>query len=368
MAAVDLTSLSTEQKIGQLFFIGIPGPDFDQPTRKLIEEIRPGGVCLFARNIKELEQTRKLLDSICDAIEIQPLLSLDQEGGRVDRLRRVMTPMPAASQLRNASDANELGEIVGETLGLLGFNMDFAPVVDVIDDRRSDLINGLQTRGLGRSKDEVVSLAEAFLKGLMAHSVLGCIKHFPGLAAAAVDSHEELPVVPIVDRELDEVDLHPYRELFRSGSKISVMVAHAAYPNTRLQEVDDNGNLIPSSLSRRVVTALLRDELNFKGMVITDDMEMGAIVRNYGIGEACKMAINAGEDMLAVCASVDAIHEGYEAIRSAVESGEISETRLDESVERILTLKSSLVERPSFDPVRLNELSARIKDLNNNLN
>ena len=368
MAKVELSSLSIEQKIGQLFFIGVPGPELDCYTEELIARIQPGGVCLFARNIKGLSQTRELLDGLYSAIEIPPLLSLDQEGGRVDRLRRIMTPMPAASQLRNSSDARELGDIVGEATSLLGFNLDFAPVVDVIDDERGNLVNGLQSRGLGRSKDEVVEFAGAFLEGLDKSCLLGCLKHFPGLAASKVDSHEELPVVPITDAELEDVDLYPYRKLIASNPSVSVMVAHAAFPNTRLQEVDDNGKLLPSSLSRRVVTTLLRDELNFKGVAITDDMEMGAIVRNYGMGDACKMAINAGQDMLAICASVDAIHEGYDAVRSAVVSGEISRECLDESVDRVLGLKSRLSDRQSFNQASLAELSERIKNLNNSLN
>ena len=368
MPAVDVNSLSIEQKIGQLFFIGIPGPDLDEATRQLVADIQPGGVCLFARNIKELGQTSHLLDGLYSAVGVPPFLSLDQEGGRVDRLRRVMTAMPAASQLRTAADAAEHGSIIGEAISLLGFNMDFAPVVDVIDDSRSKLVNGLQSRGLGTSKEDVVEMAGAFLKSLDHHGLFGCLKHFPGLAAAEVDSHEELPVVPVGDEVLEEVDLLPYRELITSHPTASVMVAHAAYPNTRLQESDENGNLIPSSLSRRVVTTLLRDGLNFKGVAITDDMEMGAIVRNYGIGEACKMAIDAGQDMLAICASVDAINEGHRAISKAVRDGLISEARLNESVERILTLKLSLPERVEFDIARFDGLNQRINTLNNSLN
>jgi len=368
MPAIDLSSLSLERKIGQLFFIGIPGAELDAETQRLIADIQPGGVCLFARNIKQLKQTRDLLDGLNSAITVRPFLSLDQEGGRVDRLRRVMTPMPAPSQLRNAQDTGELGSIIGEALALLGFNMDFAPVVDVIDDERRKLVNGLQSRGLGNSKEEAVEMAHAFLHGLARSGILGCLKHFPGLAAAQVDSHEELPIVPLTDDELDEVDLVPYRKLIASNSTVSVMVAHAAYPNTRLQEFDDNGKLIPSSLSRRVVTTLLRDELNFKGVAITDDMEMGAIVRNYGMGEACKMAITAGQDMLAICASVDAINEGYQAVSGALEDGSISEDRLDQSVERILSLKSTIPGRSEYDAARLEALDQRIKNLNNNLN
>jgi beta-N-acetylhexosaminidase len=368
MQAIDFNSLSLEQKIGQFFFIGIPGPELDSATLDLIERVKPGGVCLFARNIKELNQTRSLLDGLYEAIEVPPFLSLDQEGGRVDRLRRVLSPMPAASQLRDGNDSLELGSIIGEAIGLLGFNMDFAPVVDVIDKERTDLVNGLQSRGFGRSKEEVVEMAGSFLKGLETFGILGCLKHFPGLAAAQVDSHEELPVVPIDEKELLEKDLFPYSEVLNRHHTASVMVAHAAYPNTRLQEQDVNGNLLPSSLSRRVVTTLLRDELNFKGVAITDDMEMGAIVRNYGMGEACKMAINAGQDMLAICASVDAIRQGYDAVRSAIENGEITDTRLDASISRIAELKGSLSDRTVFDEGRLSMLSERIKDLTNNLN
>ena len=145
MGGFDLTELSIEEKIGQLLFIGVPGAEFDPSTAELLETVRPGGICLFARNIRTAGQTRELLDGIRNSLNVVPLLSLDQEGGRVDRLRRVLTPMPAASQLRTAADARELGAITGEAISLLGFNMNFAPVVDVIDYSRKDLINGLQT-------------------------------------------------------------------------------------------------------------------------------------------------------------------------------------------------------------------------------
>ena len=368
MTGFDPNSLSTEEKIGQLFFIGIPGSEMDDATRRLIDDIKPGGVCLFARNIKSPGQTRQLLDSLGSSIRISPLLSLDQEGGRVDRLRRIITAMPAAAQLRNDKDAGELGAIIGETIRILGFNMDFAPVVDVIDESRRDLINGLQSRGFGDTAEQVVSMTSAFLDGLGRHKILGCIKHFPGLAAAEVDSHEDLPVVPIIEEVLRQKDLLPYSQLIASRPDVSVMIAHAAYPATGLQEIDDNGKLLPSSLSRRMVTSLLRDELNFKGVAITDDMEMGAIVRNYGIGEACKMAINAGQDMIAICASANSIKEGHAAVKAATESGAISEERIGVTLNRIATLKDKISGPVEFDEARLNELSERIQKLNQNLN
>jgi beta-N-acetylhexosaminidase len=352
-----LNSLSFEQKTGQLFFIGIAGPVIDQPTLELLNEVSPGGVCLFARNIKELSQTRDLLDGLRSALPATPFLSIDQEGGLVDRLRRVMTPMPAANKITNELDAAHLAEIIGETLRILGFNMDFAPVVDVIDDERSKYNNGLTSRTFGRSKEDAASFAAAFLSTLQANGIVGCLKHFPGLGASRVDSHEELPMVEIANDELFATDLIPYRELITSTNVNAVMVAHAAYPKVGLQESGQNGKLLPSSLSYNFITKLLREDLQFDGLVITDDLEMGAIVNNFGIGDACKMAITAGVDMLAICADPTAIREGYNAVRQAVESGEIGMDRIDESLVRIANVKAMLPDPPVFDPTRLHNIS-----------
>ena len=361
-------SLTIEQKIGQLFFIGIPGPNIDNLTRKLIAGVLPGGVCLFARNIKEAEQTRKLLDNLRELLPIEPFLSVDQEGGLVDRLRRIITPMPAANKIRTQQDAAELGRLVAEALRLLGLNMDFAPVVDVIDDSRASISNGLFSRTFGRSPEEVVELAGAFLSTLESGGCLGCLKHFPGLGASVVDSHEELPNVNISQAEFEAKDLFPYTKILSAGSPSAVMVAHAAYPKLDLQEVDQNAKLLPSSLSKNVVSGLLRGRFGFDRLVVTDDLEMGAILKNYGIGEACKMAIAAGVDVLAICAEVDSIYEGFNALSAAVAAGEISEERLEESLRRIAIAKSKLSEPLVFDQARLDSLSNRISEINVRLN
>ena len=306
----DLKALPIAEKVGQLFFIGIPGPELDTATKELLDEVKPGGICLFARNIREAAQTRELLDHIRGCLGTDPLLSLDQEGGIVDRLRRIMTPMPAAASLRTAKDAGELAEIIAETLRILGFNMDFAPVVDVVDAERAEYSRGLASRTFGNSKEDVSEFAGNFIESLQAGGVIGCLKHFPGLGAATVDSHEDLPQVEISEEEFTAADLFPYRELLRAGSVRAVMAGHTVFPNLALQERAQNGKLLPSSLSYNFVTTLLRGELAFDGLVITDDLEMGAIVKNYGIGDACNMAIAAGADMLAICADPDAIRDG----------------------------------------------------------
>lgn len=364
----DINSLSVEQKVGQLFFIGIPGPGIDDVTRRLIDEVSPGGVCLFARNINEAEQTRELLDGLRDLLPVEPFLSVDQEGGLVDRLRRIITPMPAANKIRAKRDAAEMGEIVAEALRILGFNMDFAPVVDVIDGSRVHIANGLFSRAFGNSPEEAVELAGAFLFTLESGGCLACLKHFPGLGASEVDSHDELPNVNVSRVEFEEKDLFPFKKLLLSESSAAVMVAHACYPKLDLQEADQNGKLLPSSLSKNIVSGLLRTELGFNGLVITDDLEMGAILKNYGIDDACKMAINAGVDMLAICAGVESIYSGFEAVSTAVASGEITEQRIDESLERIASAKSRLNEPLQFDPTRLDALSERVAEISARLN
>jgi beta-N-acetylhexosaminidase len=354
-------SLSIEKKIGQMFFIGVPSAEFDA-ARDLIEKIQPGGVCLFTRNIREAAKTRCLLDETAKASEIQPFLSVDQEGGLVDRLRRVFEPMPAISSLKTLSQAGKLAEITAEVLRRFGFNMNFAPVVDVSGTARQKFINGLNSRTFGDSKESAAEFGEIYLKTLEKNGVLGCLKHFPGLGASEIDSHEELPVINISQEELFTEDLFPYRHIKSSA----VMIAHAAFPKTDLQERDQNGKLLPSSLSFNFTTRLLRNELDFRGISITDDLEMGAIVKNYGIGEACKMAIGAGADMLAICNNPIAIYEGFAAVSEAVKAGEIGESRIEESAKRIAEVKSLIKSPLPFDENRLGDLSKEVLELKNN--
>jgi len=357
--------LTIQQKVGQLFFIGIAGTTVDDKAQALLDKINPGGICLFARNIKEARQTRELVDALRRRSKIELFLSLDQEGGLVDRLRRIITPMPAANLIPDSQTAGRFGAIVAEIVRILGLNMDFAPVVDVIDEKRETSNNGMFSRAFGRSAVETAELAGAFLSELQKGGCLGCVKHFPGLGATQVDSHEELPTVNVDERELRSIDLAPYARLIADGVVHSVMVAHAAYPNTGLQEQTADGKLLPSSLSKRVITGLLREELGFDGLVITDDLEMGAIVKNFGVGEACVMAVEAGADMLAICADEDRIVEGFESVLRAVESGRIDETMVSDSLTRIHAAKALLREPVDFDTVRLAQLSDSIGRLKN---
>jgi beta-N-acetylhexosaminidase len=278
----------------------------------------------------------------------------------------VITPMPSAqafTEKGNSETVEKMAEMTAEAIRILGFNMNFAPVVDVIDEQRSKFVNGLYSRGFGKSKEDVVRLASRYLETLQNRGCLATIKHFPGYGATETDSHEQLPTVNLSKEQLFETDLFPYFELFKSKQVFAVMVGHAAYPSIDLQEKDAQGRFLPSSLSRNFVTSLLRNELGFQNVVLTDDLEMGAIMENYGIGEAAKMALKAGNDFLLICADTQRMIEAYDSVKEAVESGEISESRINESLERIAKVKSLLQPPLPFDETRLRELSDDVKNL-----
>jgi beta-N-acetylhexosaminidase len=360
--------LTIEEKIGQHFFIGLIGNEINVENKQLLKDVLPGGICLFARNIRNAEQTRQFLNEVHEVLSVEPFLSVDQEGGLVDRLRRIITPMPSAASIQNLEEAKKLAEITNEVLLMLGFNMNFAPVVDVIDEHRTDNANGLYSRAFGKTKETAFELAEKYLDTLQNGGCLGCIKHFPGLGASLTDSHENLPIVNLTRDELFATDLLPYRKLLKSEKVHAVMIAHASYPLFDLQETDVNGKLLPSSLSFNIINNLLRSELNFQGLVISDDLEMGAILKNYSIGEACVTAINAGVDMVSICADPSKIREGFKAVVEAAKSGKISESIIDESLNRITQVKSLIKSPLPLDTTRLQFLSQEIAELNKKVN
>ncbi|HXD32437.1 MAG TPA: glycoside hydrolase family 3 N-terminal domain-containing protein [Pyrinomonadaceae bacterium] len=366
-------SLPLEQQIGQLFYIGLQGTELDQDARALLSEVNPGGVILFGRNVAAQQQVRKLLDDINASSRVPPLLGVDQEGGLVDRLRKIFTPMPAARVIREHGDlaaSRTLGRISGEVLRMLGFNMNFAPVMEIMTEERDLLSNGLYSRAFGRSPGEVLGYTTVYLRGLQATGCLGCLKHFPGIGAGEVDSHEQMPVVRLNHDDLIAQDLAPYIELFqRKDDRIRcVMVSHGGFPNIDIQKEVKGGAIVPASLNYDIVTKLLRQELGYRHLVMTDDLEMGAIARHCEIEEATVRAFTAGEDMLAICAQPDLIRRGYQALLKAARDGEIRKDRLHSSLRRIAAFKS-LVEPPlPLDLDRFKLLSEEIAQLNQKLN
>src|SRR5215813_4629697 len=373
MLAENLLALPIEQQIGQFLFIGLPGTELDADTRALIQEVKPGGIIIFGRNVAGPEQLRSLLDGVRELLPVTPLFGIDQEGGLVDRLRRIFTPMPAARKIREHGDlaaARALGRITGEVLRILGFSINFAPVMSIMTEDRDLLSNGLYSRSFGRSPGEVLGYTTVYMRGLQGTGLLGCLKHFPGIGSGEVDSHEEIPVVRLSHDDLIAQDLAPYIELFqRRDDRIRcVMVSHGGFPNIDIREETTGGLIEPASLNYNIVTKLLREELGYKHLVVTDDLEMGAIARHYEIEDAVVRATLAGEDMCLICATPDTIKRGYDGLLSAAQSGVLSELRIKQSLERIARTKTIMEPPVPLDLARFKSLSDEILKLNSKLN
>ena len=365
-------SLPFEQQVGQFFFIGLPGTEIDATARELIEEIKPGGIILFGRNIDAPQQVRQLLDDACALVPTRPLCGVDQEGGLVDRLREIFPPMPSARALRKHGDlagVRTLGRITGEILRMLGFDINFAPVMSIITQERSQLTNGLYSRSFGSSPGEVLGYTTVYMRGLQGTGCLGCLKHFPGIGAGAVDSHIEMPLVPLSRDDLLAQDLAPYIELFqRADDRVRVvMVSHGGFPNIDIKHGTTGGLIEPASISPRIVSKLLRQELGYKHLVVTDDLEMGAIAKQFEIEDAAVRAFDAGEDMLLICATPDTIRRGYHGLLKAARDKKISERRMQSSLRRIALTKSLAKEPLPLDMERYNQLSEEIGELNKRL-
>ena len=373
MLADTLYSLPLEQRIGQFFFIGLPGTELDNATRELIQEVQPGGIIVFGRNVAAPEQLRSLLDGVRELVPTPPLIGIDQEGGLVDRLRKIFTPMPSARTIRQHGDlaaARTLGRVTGEVLRMLGFNLNFAPVMSIMTDDRDLLSNGLYSRSYGRSPGEVLGYTTVYMRGLQGTGMLGCLKHFPGIGAGEVDSHEQMPIVKLSHDDLIAQDLAPYIELFqrRDDRVRCVMVSHGGFPNINIKEETTGGLLEPASLNHAIVTELLREELGYKHLVVTDDLEMGAIARHCEIEDAAVRAFLAGEDMLLICADPEKIRRGYHSLLSAARENRISSERINASLKRIAATKAIASAPLPLDLDRIKTLSDEIFHLNTKLN
>jgi beta-N-acetylhexosaminidase len=373
MTADIFYSLPIEQQVGQFFFIGLPGTELDTNTEELIREIQPGGIIIFGRNVAGPEQLRTLLDGVRGLVATPLLIGIDQEGGLVDRLRKIFTPMPSARTIRQHGDlaaARALGRVTGEVLRMLGFNLNFAPVMSIMTDDRDLLSNGLYSRSFGRSPGEVLGYSTVYMRGLQGTGLLGCLKHFPGIGAGEVDSHEEMPIVKLSHDDLIAQDLAPYIELFqrRDDRVRCLMVSHGGFPNINIKEEITGGRLEPASLNHAIVTELLREELGFQHLIVTDDLEMGAIARHCEIEDAVVRAFHAGEDMLLICADPDKIRRGYQSMLEAAKDGRINEDRLRASLKRIAAIKGIIAPPLPLDLDRFHFLAGEIKKLNSKLN
>jgi beta-N-acetylhexosaminidase len=249
---------------------------------------------------------------------------------------------------------------------MLGFNLNFAPVMSIITEARSKLTNGLYSRSYGRSPGEVLGYTTVYMRGLQGTGLLGCLKHFPGIGAGEIDSHIEMPLVPLTKDDLMAQDLAPYIELFqRADDRVRVvMVSHGGFPNIDIKKGTTSGLVTPASINPHIVTTLLRQELGFKHLVVTDDLEMGAIAKHFEIEDASIRAFEAGEDMLLICATPETIRRGYYGLLEAARAGKITEKRMQASLKRISATKALTQPPLPFDLDKYNRLGDEIRELN----
>lgn len=370
-------SMSVERKAGRLLFVGLAGTRVDRKTRKMLREVKPGGVVLFKRNIESPSQVALLCAQIRDALGHRVLIGVDQEGGLVDRFRHICEPMPAAKAVRDAGMAElarKFGELSARVLRMLGFNINFAPVLDLSGDNQD---NGLRGRTFGRNPADVSRLAGAYLDGLQGGGIVGCGKHFPGLGGSTVDSHRCLPIVTRSWEEIFERDLVPFMDLMfhRPGERLhSVMVSHAAFPEVseflqawfrQTQELPPPDSLyqLPATISGNVVMRLLRQALKYDGMVITDDMEMGAVVQSLSVADASLRTLQAGSDMILICEHESNFVAARDAVVSAVEKGELQTCALDQAVKRVDKVLGLAGDYETFDEREFDQVCHEIAEL-----
>jgi beta-N-acetylhexosaminidase len=315
--------------VGQHLFIGFTGAQLTADTRRLLNTLQPGGVVLFARNVDTATELRALGRVLRTEFSYRPLVAIDQEHNRVNRLRNIIGETPTIADVKkqgNVEQAEDFGRTTGRWLHQFCIDIDFAPVFDLeLFDANTD--NALRERCWGRTADEVIRWAGAFLEGLEREGVAACPKHFPGLGGATLDSHEKLPTILRTRETMLAEDIVPYARFMRRLT--AIMVGHGHYP------AFDGEKPRPASLSPTIITNLLRKELGFTGLVMTDDMEMGAISEIGSFEDAVVEAFQAGADMMLVCHTAEKALAANEALTKAVESGRVSFQRLFESQQRI---------------------------------
>ena len=335
--------------LGQLILTGVPGKELDSKTVKLFRRIQPGGFILFGRNIESPAQLRKLIDDLRGLSEIEPIITIDQEGGRVSRLRLIGNEPPNAQQLRDKDDVDLIrrhGDITGRLLRVFGFNLDLCPVLDISFDDNAD--NSLRGRCYGKTVEQVVRNAGAFNDPMRKQGIASCGKHFPGYSAAKSDAHYELPRIDRTREQLNENELAVFRQFV---DKIdSMMICHGWYPCFEAEKT-------PASLSRRIITKLLREEHGFEGLIMTDDLDMGAILNGYGLEETIRLAIAAGNDLAMICHRIPEIENVHRIL------GTLPKDQIDRALGSVARFKKKMSTPAAFSEAAFRKIENEIWEL-----
>ena len=333
--------MTLEEKVGRHFLIGIPGKVSDRETKELLEEIRPGSVILFGRNVDNPRQVRKLIDDISSLLGYKPLISIDQEGGIVTRLIDGFSVSPGAMAIaatNDPSNARRAAEIMADEMKAVGIDWDLAPVVD-INGPENPVIG---VRSFGGEPGLVIQYAREFVEGLTERGVIACLKHFPGLGRAAVDPHLDLPEIDLNVEELKKRELRPFLEI----DAASWMPTHLYMPC--VQKVR-----IPVTLDPYILTDVVRGELKYTGVLVADDLLMGGISNYYSPEEAVVKSFAAGMDVVSLCHKPEVQKAAKKHFVESLKRSQFLMKRLDESLDRVERLFDLVgaVDTPSMDLV-----------------
>jgi beta-N-acetylhexosaminidase len=350
-----INQMSLDEKIGQMLMVGIDGTTPGNDAETMIKQACVGGIILYGSNIQSLSQTVQLTNELkklnAEAHHPEPLLiSVDEEGGLVDRMPDPFSKMPTEEAVGKVADSQfsyQVGQVLGKEAASLGFNMNYAPVLDVIAHPGESVIG---SRALSSDANRVGKLGTEIMNGIQSQKVISVIKHFPGYGSVDVDAHKDLPSVAYGIDQLEQSDWVPYQNAIAHGAD-AIMVTHLLVPQLDAR--------YPASMSSRIINDMLRNKLGFQGVVMTDDMTMGAIENHYDIKTAAVQAVAAGADIVMVAFHQDQQLAAIQAIKKAVESGTITADRIDDSVYRIIRLKEkyNISDHPIKEPdvTQLNE-------------
>jgi len=351
-----LASMTLDEKIGQMIIAGFYGTEAEGYLTSLVNEANVGGIIFFGRNFSSLNQTTEILNDLKKLDPVIPLfLSVDEEGGSVSRLPNEIDDLPSARWFRKnvgQDKAFELGVVIGETLNEFGFNMNYAPVLDVDNDKTSSVMG---SRSYSTDPEVVGEMGSMVAKGMEYAGVISVVKHFPGHGDVAVDSHEGVPVLRFSMERLTQNELKPFA-IAISNDIPAIMVGHLA-----IQIIDKK---TPASLSYPILTGLLRQTMGYDGVIITDDLGMGAIRKDFSQSEAAVLAVMAGADVVMVSHYENDPFRVIEALKKAISNGEITEARIDERVTRILRLKIRFdLDNELHEQVDEDQVNQKIQDL-----
>ncbi len=356
---MEIDGLSIQEKIGQMVMVGINSNCVTKEVKALIQDYKVGGLILYRKNFSTYEQMITLIKQLRELNRVNKIplfIAIDQEGGRVNRMPQEILNLPSAHLIANKmglDGVKKSGEIIGKILRKNGFNLNFAPVLDI---KRFEDSHGIGDRCYGDNKDDVTKYGVAFMKELQKQGIVSVIKHFPGHGATKKDSHFFLPKIKDNIKKLQQEDMYPFGQAVANGAD-SVLVGHLVIKNETKK--------LPASLSRRFITKYLRKEYRYRGLIITDDLKMGAISLFYGTNSAVKKAFGAGNDIVVFRFTPEKEMKIINEIKDLVIKGNLKENRINKSVKRIINIKQKyeISDEEEIGNMDIDEINKQIREI-----